>query len=61
MDVATDINRLKVILAEKKRIIIPSTEKRKIFNKLMKIGITQSLIMPSLDSLCKDIVYIHSL
>ena len=41
--------------------IIPSTEKRKIFNKLMKIGITQSLIMPSLDSLCKDIVYIHSL
>lgn len=43
------------------RYIIPSSCKRGILNKLEKIGFTRSYIMPSLDSLCKDIVDIHNL
>ena len=43
------------------KYIIPSRYKRNMLNKLEKIGITRSFIMPSLDSLCKDIVEIHSL
>lgn len=43
------------------RYIIPSKSKKLIISKLMKIGITQSFIMPSLDSLCKDIVSSYSL
>lgn len=42
------------------RYIIPSSCKRGILNKLEKIGFTRSYIMPSLDSLCKDIVDIHN-
>lgn len=41
------------------QFIIPATVKNDILIKLSKIGITQSFIMPSLDSLCKDIVGIH--
>lgn len=40
---------------------IPAECKRNILTKLEKIGITRSFIMPSLDSLCKDIVDIYSL
>lgn len=43
------------------KYIIPAECKRSILTKLEKIGITRSFIMPSLDSLCKDIVDIHSL
>lgn len=43
------------------RFIIPAISKINIMNKLSKIGITQSFIMPSLDSLCKDIVNIHKI
>lgn len=43
------------------KYIVPANSKRNILNKLEKIGITRSFIMPSLDSLCKDIVEIHSL
>lgn len=43
------------------KYIVPENCKRNILNKLEKIGITRSYIMPSLDSLCKDIVEIHSL
>jgi len=43
------------------KYIIPSRYKGNMLNKLEKIGITRSFIMPSLDSLCKDIVEIHSL
>lgn len=43
------------------RYIVPSSSKRNILNKLEKIGFTRSYIMPSLDSLCKDIVDIHNL
>lgn len=43
------------------QFIIPALAKNNIINKLSKIGINQSFIMPSLDSLCKDIVYIHKL
>ena len=43
------------------RYIIPFNCKRSILNKLEKIGFTRSYIMPSLDSLCKDIVDIHIL
>lgn len=43
------------------RYIIPAGQKQVILNKLEKIGITCSFIMPSLDSLCKDIVKIHNL
>ena len=43
------------------KYIVPANCKRNILNKLEKIGITRSFIMPSLDSLCKDIVEIHSL
>ncbi len=43
------------------RYIIPSSCKRGILNKLEKIGFTRSYIMPSLDSMCKDIVDIHNL
>lgn len=43
------------------RYIIPSSCKRNILNKLEKIGFTRSYTMPSLDSLCKDIVDIHNL
>ena len=41
--------------------IIPVQYKQNILSKLEKIGITRSFIMPSLDSLCKDIVDIHDL
>lgn len=43
------------------RFIIPSGVKKNIIEKLHKIGINQSFIMPSLDSLCRDIVYIHKM
>lgn len=43
------------------RYIIPSSCKRDILNKLEKIGFTRSYVMPSLDSMCKDIVDIHNL
>ena len=43
------------------RYIIPSSCKKNILNKLEKIGFTRSYTMPSLDSLCKDIVDIHNL
>lgn len=41
------------------QFIIPASAKGDILNKLLKIGINQSFIMPSLDSLCRDIVAIH--
>lgn len=43
------------------QFIIPAVAKANIINKLSKIGINHSFIMPSLDSLCKDIVNIHKL
>lgn len=43
------------------KYIIPAQCKKDILWKLEKIGITRSFIMPSLDSLCKDIVDIHDL
>ena len=43
------------------KYVIPAKCKRNILNKLEKIGITRSFIMPSLDCLCIDIVDIHSL
>lgn len=43
------------------KFIIPAAVKSNIMNKLSKIGITQSFIMPSLDSLCQDIVNIHKI
>ena len=43
------------------KYIIPVQYKQNILSKLEKIGITRSFIMPSLDSLCKDIVDIHDL
>ena len=43
------------------RFVIPSIAKNNIIKKLQKIGINQSFIMPSLDSLCRDIVYIHKM
>ena len=43
------------------KYIIPVQYKQIILSKLEKIGITRSFIMPSLDSLCKDIVDIHDL
>ena len=43
------------------KFIIRASQKQNILNKLFKIGINQSYIMPSLDSLCKDIVYMHKL
>lgn len=43
------------------KYIIPVQYKQNILSKLKKIGITRSFIMPSLDSLCKDIVDIHDL
>lgn len=43
------------------KYIIPAQFKKNILNKLEKIGITRSFIMPSLDSLCQDIVDIHDL
>ena len=43
------------------KYIIPAECKKDILTKLEKIGITRSFIMPSLDSLCKDILDIHSL
>ena len=43
------------------RFVIPSIAKNNIIEKLQKIGINQSFIMPSLDSLCRDIVYIHKM
>ena len=43
------------------KYIIPAGFKRNILNQLKKIGITRAFIMPSLDSLCKDIVEIHSI
>lgn len=44
-----------------RKFVIPANAKSDILNKLAKIGITQSFIMPSLDSLCKDIVSIHKI
>ena len=38
---------------------IPYIVKKDILNKLYKIGINQSFIMPSLDNLCKDIVNVN--
>lgn len=43
------------------KYVIPAESKRGILSKLEKIGIARSFIMPSLDSLCKDVVDIHSL
>lgn len=43
------------------KFIIPASSKRIILTKLIKIGITESFIMPSLDSLCKDVVYSQNL
>lgn len=43
------------------KYIIHVQYKQNILSKLEKIGITRSFIMPSLDSLCKDIVDIHDL
>lgn len=43
------------------QFVIPYTAKNSIMNKLFKIGINHSFIMPSLDSLCKDIVSINRL
>jgi len=43
------------------KYLIPANKKKDILNKLNKIGISRSFIMPSLDSLCKDIVEIHNL
>lgn len=43
------------------KYIIPYNSKKTILSKLMKIGITKSFILPSLDSLCEDIVYSFSL
>ena len=43
------------------KYIIPAGCKKNILNQLKKIGITRAFIMPSLDSLCKDIVEIHSI
>lgn len=43
------------------KYIIPAKHKKDILNKLYKIGITRSFIMPSLDSLCKDIAYMHNI
>ena len=42
------------------RFIIPAPAKKSILIKLEKIGITRSLIMPSLDSLCTEILQIHT-
>lgn len=41
------------------QFVIPAAVKNGIMMKLSKIGFTQSFIMPSLDSLCQDIVSIH--
>ena len=43
------------------KYIITVQYKQNSLSKLEKIGITRSFIMPSLDSLCKDIVDIHDL
>ena len=43
------------------KYIIPAKAKSNIINKLIKIGFSQSFIMPSLDSLCKDIDHIYRL
>lgn len=43
------------------KYIIPAACKKNILNQLKKIGITRAFIMPSLDSLCKDIVEIHNI
>lgn len=41
------------------RFIIPARAKKSILTKLEKIGITRSFIMPSLDSLCTEILALH--
>ena len=41
------------------QFIVPAKAKSDILNRLSKIGINQSFIMPSLDSLCREIVAIH--
>ena len=43
------------------KYIISHGIKQDILNKLIKIGINRAFIMPSLDNLCKDIIYIHKL
>ena len=43
------------------KYIIPAERKKNILEQLKKIGITRAFIMPSLDSLCKDIVEIHNI
>lgn len=43
------------------KFVIPSQCKNDIIHKLEKIGIGISFIMPSLDSLCKEIVSIHKM
>ena len=43
------------------KFVIAAEAKKNILNKLSKIGINLSFIMPSLDSLCKDIVSIHKI
>lgn len=40
---------------------IPAAAKSFIIKKLFTIGISESFIMPSLDSLCKDIIYSNNL
>ena len=42
------------------KFIIPAVAKRHILTKLEKIGITRSFIMPSLDSLCSEIMQLHA-
>lgn len=43
------------------KFVISASAKGLIINKLSKIGINQSFIMPSLDSLCKDIMSIYKM
>lgn len=42
------------------RFIIPAGAKKSILIKLEKIGFTRSFIMPSLDSLCTEILQLHA-
>ncbi len=42
------------------RFVVPANAKKHILVKLEKIGITRSFIMPSLDSLCSEIMALHA-
>lgn len=41
------------------KFVIPARAKKTMLNKLEKIGMTRSYILPSLDSLCKEIVQLY--